>query len=210
MGSLFHAIGAAFHVAIYIPLYNALIFLVDVLPGADVGLAVVILTIIVRIILFPLSRRAVQAQIATKKLVPEVEKLKEKFKNDKEGEAKAIFALYKEHDVHPFAGFGLLLIQFPILIGLYFVFTRTTWLQVDVSLLYHFIHAPAHIQVLFLGLIDITAKHNILLAVLAGSTQAIYTRLSMGPKGQQTATDRFPMKWLEVLIFRRAIYSPSL
>ena len=182
-------IGSFFHTIIYVPLYNALVSLINVMPGADVGLAVVVLTIIVRFILFPLSRSAIKTQIVMKKLVPEVEKIKEKCKDNKEEEARAILALYKEHNVSPFSGIGLMLLQLPILIGLYWVFARGGWPQIDASLLYSFVHAPAHVDMLFLGFIDISAKHNIVLAVLAAITQGVYTRLSMGPKGEKTATE---------------------
>src|SRR3954470_16886321 len=112
-------ISAVFHALVYNPLYNGLVFLVGAIPTHDVGLAVIALTIIVRVILFPLSKRAVASQMAMKKITPEVEALKKKFKNNSPEQSQAIFALYRERGVHPFAGVGLLLLQFPILIGLY-------------------------------------------------------------------------------------------
>ena len=117
-------IGSVFHEVIYNPLYNGLVFLVGLIPTHDVGLAIVVLTIIVRFILFPLSRRAVQAQLSMKQIAPEVEELKKKYSDNREQQSKAIFALYKERGIHPFAGFVLVLLQFPILIGLYWVFAR--------------------------------------------------------------------------------------
>ncbi len=174
-------ISSIFHAAIYDPLYNGLVFLVDVMPGHDMGLAVIALTIVVRIILIPLSRRAVQAQLAMKKIAPEVEKLKAQYKDKRDEQNKAIFALYKSAGIHPFASFGLVLIQFPILIGLYWVFYKSGFPQVDRSLLYSFVHPPAMINMHFLGLIDMSSK-NVILAALAAITQFIYTRLSMGPR----------------------------
>lgn len=170
-----------FHTIIYDPLYNGLIFFVGVVPGHDVGLAVIALTIIVRIILYPLSRRAIEAQLAMKKIAPEVETLKKKYKKNSPEQSQAIFALYKERGIHPFASFGLLLIQFPILIALYFVFYKSGLPEADANLLYPFIHAPAVVQMHFLGLIDMSGR-SVLLAVLAGVTQFLYTRLSMGPR----------------------------
>src|SRR5580698_689135 len=99
---MFQAIGVAFNAVIYRPFYNALVFLVGVIPTHDVGVAVVVLTIVVRFCLFPLSRRAVQAQLAMKKIAPDVEKLKEKYKDKQEEQGRAIFALYKERNIHPF------------------------------------------------------------------------------------------------------------
>ena len=182
-------IGSAFHVVIYTPLYNGLVFLVNLVPNHDIGLAVIVLTIVVRIILFPLSRRAVKAQADMKRIAPEIEKLKVKHKDNKEEQGKAIFALYKERDIHPFASFGLVLLQFPVLIGLYWVFSRGGFPTVDPTLLYTFVHMPAVVNMEFLGILDMAAKHSIVLAVLAGVTQYIYTRLSMGSPASKTATE---------------------
>lgn len=172
-------IGAAFHTAIYAPLYNGLVYLVDILPFHDMGLAVIILTIIVRVILYPLSKRAVQAQLAMKEIAPEIEDIKKQYADDKEAQSKAIFALYKERGIHPFAGLGLVLLQFPVLIGLYWVFTHSGLPHVDASVLYPFVDAPASIHMDFLGLIPLSG-HSVVLAVTAALTQFAYTRLSMG------------------------------
>src|SRR6185503_5473384 len=133
---------AFFHATVYNPLYNGLIFLVDIVPGHDVGLAVIGLTIVARFMLFHLSKRAVEAKMAMKEIAPEVEELKKKHKDNREQQSRAVFALYKEKGIHPFAGFALVLLQFPILIGLYFVFARGGLPQVDASILYSFVHAP--------------------------------------------------------------------
>ena len=173
-------IGNAFSATIYDPLYNGLIFLVGHVPGYDVGIAVVILTIIVRFLLYPLAKRAVAAQMAMKKIAPEIEELKKLHKDDREKQARAIFALYKERDIHPFSGFLIVLLQFPILIGLYWVFANGGLPEVDASLLYSFVQAPTSVNMEFLGMINMSER-SILLAFLAGITQFIYTRLSMGP-----------------------------
>jgi len=173
-------IAAVFHALIYNPLYNGLVFLVDIVPGHDMGVAVILLTIVVRIIILPLSRRAIKAQLAMKKIAPEVEKLKAKYK-DRNEQSAAIFALYKSEGVHPFASLGLVIIQFPILIALYYVFYRGGFPNVDATLLYPFVHVPALVSMHFLGLIDMSGR-NIVLGILAGITQFIYTRLSMGPR----------------------------
>lgn len=173
-------ISTVFHAAIFAPLYNGLIFLVGAIPTHDVGIAVVVLTIIVRFILFPLSKRAVEAQMAMKDVAPEVEELKTKFKDDREAQSRAIFALYKERGIHPFAGFALVLLQFPILIGLYWVFTHGELPAVDTSALYSFVRVPTEVNMDFLGLVSMSGR-SIVLAVLAAATQFVYTRLSMGP-----------------------------
>ena len=179
-------ISTVFHTIIYDPLYNALIFLVGVIPTHDVGIAVIALTIVVRFILFPLSRRAVETQLAMKKIAPEVEKLKEKHKDDREAQGKAIFALYRERGVHPFAGIGLLLAQLPVLFALYWVFSGGGLPELRPDLLYSFIPHPAAVSMEFLGLLDMKG-HSLILGVLAALTQFSYTRLSMGPREKKPA-----------------------
>lgn len=174
-------IGSLFHTIIYEPLYNGLVFLLDIVPGHDVGLAIVLLTVVVRVVLFPLSQRAVESQKALKRIVPEVEELKKKYPPNSPEQSRAVFALYKERGVHPFAGIGLVLIQLPVLIGLYVVFARGGLPQISAGQLYSFVHAPQSMSMFFLGLVDMGAKHNILLSVLTAVTQFVYTRLSMGP-----------------------------
>lgn len=168
------------HNLIYNPLYNGLVFLIDVVPGHETGLAIIGLTIIVRFVLFPLSRNAVKTQKKMQEIAPEVEALKEKLKNDREALGKAIFNLYRERDVHPFASFFLMLVQLPILLALYFVFALGGLPEVDISRLYSFVAAPDSIDMHFLG-VDMAGR-NILLAALTGIVQAVYTRLSMGPR----------------------------
>jgi YidC/Oxa1 family membrane protein insertase len=174
-------ISAVFHAIIYDPLYNGLVYLVGIVPSHDMGIAVVILTILVRIVIFPLSRRAVDAQLAMKKLTPEVDAIKKKYPKNSPEQSQAIFALYKERGVHPFASFGLVLIQFPVLIGLYWVFYRGGFPAVNPALLYSFVHAPSSVNMEFLGIVNM-AKRNAVLALLAAVTQFGYTRLSMGPR----------------------------
>lgn len=174
-------ISAAFHTLIYDPLYNGLVFLVGVIPSHDMGIAVIALTVLVRIVLFPLSRRAIEAQLAMKKITPEIEEIKKKHEKNSPEQSKAIFALYKERGIHPFASFGLVLLQFPILIALYWVFYKSGFPNVDSALLYPFVHAPAAIKMEFFGVVNM-ASRSIPLAVLAALTQFIYTRLSMGPR----------------------------
>ncbi len=181
-------ISQIFHATVYDPLYNGVTFFVGVIPSHDIGLAIIALTIVVRIIIFPLSSRAIKAQMAMKKIAPEVELIKVKYKDKREEQGKAIFALYKERGVHPFSSIGLVLVQFPILIGLYWVFYAGGFPDVDASLLYSFVHVPASVNMEFLGILDMS-KRSIIIAVLAAVTQFIYTRLSMGPRGQATAVE---------------------
>jgi len=178
---MFSWILSVLHALIYAPLYNALVYLIDILPGHDVGFAVIILTIVVRIFLYPLSRKAVDSQLKMKQVGPEVEALKKKFKDDRVKQGEAIMALYKERGVSVSAQFWLLIVQLPILFSLYYMFAQSGLPHVNTDILYSFVHAPTGTpNMLFLGFIDMGAKHNIALAVLVAISQYLYTRLSMG------------------------------
>ncbi len=178
-------IGNIFDTIVYFPIYNALVYFVDIIPGHDIGIAVILVTILVRIVLYPVAKRAIASQMAMKKVAPEIEELKKKHKEKPEEQAKAIFALYKERGIKPFSGFLMLLIQIPILLGLYWVFALGGFPEVNASYLYSFVPQPATVNMQFLGLIDMQ-KMSIVLAVLATITQFVYTRLSMGPRGSAT------------------------
>lgn len=174
-------ISAFFHAIIYDPLYNGLIFFVGVMPAHDVGLAVIALTIVVRIILFPLSRRAVATQIAMREIAPDVERIKEKYKENREEQAKQLFALYRERGIRPFASVGLLLAQIPVLLALYWIFALGGLPEIRPELLYSLVTQPPFVNMEFLGFLDM-AGHSIVLGLLAGAAQFAYTRLSMGPR----------------------------
>jgi YidC/Oxa1 family membrane protein insertase len=178
-------ITAIFDTLVYFPIYNALVFFVDIIPNHDIGIAVIIVTILVRIVLWPLARRMVKTQMGIKKITPQIEELKKQYKDKPEEQAKAVFALYKENDIHPFSGFLMLLVQIPILLGLYWVFALGGFPEVNPEYLYSFVALPDAVNMEFLGLIDM-AKPSILLAVIAMLAQFAYTRLSMGPRGAAT------------------------
>lgn len=152
---------------LYEPLLNALAFLISVVPGGDVGLAVILLTIIVKIILFPLSQRSVESQAKMNMLAPEMNKIKESGKS-KEEQARLTFDLYKKHKANPLSGCLLILIQIPIIFALYFVFYKG--INLDGGTLYSFIKPPENLNMIFLGFLNLAAK-SWPLAILAGVSQ---------------------------------------
>ena len=162
---------------LYGPLLNALAFLVSIIPNGDVGIAVIVLTVFVKTALYPLSQRSIESQIKMSLLAPELKKIKESGAN-KEEQAKKTFELYKHHKTNPFSGCLLVLIQIPIIFALYFVFLKGV--NLEGTLLYPFVHAPEHVNMLFLGILDISKKNIIVLAILAGISQ--YFQASLMPK----------------------------
>ena len=119
MGSIFHI----FHTLLYQPLLNILIFLYQIL-FQNFGLAIIALTLIIRLILIPLTIPSLKAAQKMKELQPELEKLKKKFKNDKQGFAQAQLKLYQQHGANPVAGCLPQIIQLIILIALFQAFNQ--------------------------------------------------------------------------------------
>ena len=173
-----------YHTFFFDPLYNALMLLFKVLPWADAGIIVIILTILVRSAIFPLSRKAVLTQVKMAEIGPELEAIKEKYKDKAEEQARRTLALYKEKGVNPFSGILVIIIQIPIILALYQIFLHFP--EVNTELLYSFIKAPEHVNTVFLGLLDISAK-SALIAFLAAITTYFQFQVSMQgqnkPKG---------------------------
>jgi len=165
-----------FNEILYRPLFNGLIWLYNIIPIHDLGIAIIALTILIRFLLYPLSKKAIQSQKALTKLQPEIKEIQKKYKN-KEEQAKAMMALYKKHKVNPMAGCLPILVQFPILIALYRVFF-TGLDPNNLNGLYSFIEIPGTLNLMFLGIIDLSQR-SIFLALLAGFLQFIQSKMIM-------------------------------
>jgi len=175
---------------IYEPLYNGLIFLLSILPSwANAGIAIVIFTISIKFLLFPLSRAAIKNQIRMKELEPKMAEIKEKYKNNKQEQSLKIMNLYKENKLNPFSGIFLLLIQFPIIIALYSIFSHGGLPVVNTDILYSFIPRPESVDMHFLG-IDLVQK-SFILALLVAITQYFQIKLTL-PKRKKVADGKTP------------------
>ncbi len=171
-------ISAFFHAVFYNPIYNALVALVAFIPKGDVGVAVILITIIIRLILLPFSLSAVRTQRAMKVLEPKLKELKEKHKGDKEKEAIETLALYKDAKVNPFASILTVFIQIPVLLALYWVFCYEPFSVINTARLYAITPIPHTISLEFLGIISVAGK-SILLAILAGVTQFLQAHFAL-------------------------------
>lgn len=172
--------GDMFQTLFYQPLYNGLIVLMDLLPWFDAGVIVILFTIIVKVILFPLSKKASLAQIEMREIEPEMTTLRAQYKDNKEELARKTMELYRTKGINPFSGIFVILIQLPIIFALYFVFLRSGLPVINVDLLYSFIPKPDVIDMNFLGLIDITTKSSVL-ALCAGISSFIQMRFTAPP-----------------------------
>ncbi len=171
---------------LYKPLFNALVFLYDLIPWEylALGFAIIILTLIIKMALYSMSSKSIIAQRDMQKMQPRLNEIKEKYKNDKEKQSREMMKFYKENKINPFSSCLPLLIQLPILIALYWVFRKgITDPNELTNSLYPFIQNPGHLEANFLGIIDF-AVPSIFLAILAGAAQFFqsWTLLKMKTK----------------------------
>jgi len=198
---MFQFIVNFFNLFLYFPLFNSLVLIYNYVPGHDFGLAVILLTIIIRLIIYPLSAKALVSQKALSNLQPQLRQLQEKYKDDKERQAKETLELYRREKINPFSGLFLALIQLPILIALYNVF----WNGLkpgELNNLYGFVANPVNINSMFLGLVDLSGP-NLIFAVLAGIIQFFQTKMLMPKtdKNQQKGSDMAMMMQKQMVYF---------
>lgn len=172
------------HTFFFDPIYNSLVFFIDVIPGGDVGFAIICTVVLVKTVILPISLKAARTQLAMREIEPKLTEIKEKYKNEREVQAVKTMELFREADVNPFLSILLLFIQIPIVIALYFAVYKGGGValpEINTILLYSFIPTPETVNMIFLGFMDITMK-SLPLAVLAGVTQFIHTHLSLPPQ----------------------------
>jgi len=167
-----------FQTLFYQPILNLLVFLYNVF--GDLGVAIIALTIVIKLILLPLSKKSIKYQKATQDLQPKLSELKEKYKGDQQQLSAAMMALYKENKINPFSSCLPLLIQFPFLIAIFRVF-RDGFAQNHLDLLYSFVANPGTINTMSFGILELSAR-SIILAVLAGVAQFVQAKMLLTKK----------------------------
>ncbi len=162
---------------LYQPLFNILILLYNFIPGKDFGIAIIGLTLLLRAAFYPLSAKAFIAQKVFAELQPKLKELREKFKHDKDELARQTLEAYQKSGVNPFASIGPLLLQLPILIAIFQVFSRGLQ-ESQLSILYPFVRNPEAINPLFLGIVNLSAP-SLVFAALAGVLQFLQMHIGM-------------------------------
>ena len=165
-----------YNLFLYQPVFNALVWLSQTLPGQDFGVAVILITLAVRGISYPLGAQGVRAQKKMAEIQPKIKEIQEKFKNKREEQTRAMMELYKAAKVNPFAMFLPILIQLPIFIVLYKVFSHGIQPE-QFSFLYSFVQAPETIDATFLGVINLNER-SLALAVFTGVLQFLQFKQS--------------------------------
>lgn len=174
-----------YHVIFYNPIFNLLIALYDFV-GKDIGIAIILLTVAIKLLLWPLSASALRSQRALADIQPKVEELKKKYagKEQQEELAKAMMALYSQEKVNPASSCLPVLIQLPVFIALYRSLSNGLK-SGGFEYLYPFVPHPQIIAPTLLGLVNLS-KPSIPLALLAGATQYFQAKMMVTrqqPKG---------------------------
>jgi YidC/Oxa1 family membrane protein insertase len=172
-----------FKLVLYQPILNLLVFLYNIIPGHDLGIAIIILTIILKLILLPLSKKSLKSQKSLQDLQPKIDEIKKTYADKKEEQAKAMMNLYKENKVNPFSSCLPLLIQLPFLIAVFRVF-RDGLSSGSLDLVYPFISRPETVNTISLGFINLSVK-SIPLAILAGLAQYWQSKMMITKRPQQ-------------------------
>lgn len=203
-----------FETIIVKPIFNALMLLYSIIPGGDFGVAIIIFTIFIRFLLYPLVKKQLHQTKIMRKMQPELVGIKKLAAGDKQKEAAMQMELYKRHGVNPFQSILVLIIQLPIFIGLYQVIQVMSLHRDEVvKLAYEPVqHIPAIQKIIenpdnfnhtMLGFIDLTktAFSNgsidialIILALLAAVTQYIISKQLMPTNGKQSKKFREILK----------------
>lgn len=165
------------------PIFNALIWLYHV--TGDFGIAIILITLAVRLLVAPFSAKAFKAQRRMQALQPELKKLQEKHKDDREALAKEMMAFYQKEGVNPAASCLPTLVQIPFLIVIFFSI-RDVIDGKAFDHLYSFVDKPAHIDTSFLGVLDLSTTgvepSNLILGAITGAVMLWQSRMLM-PKG---------------------------
>jgi YidC/Oxa1 family membrane protein insertase len=180
-----------FNTFIFAPLYNLLVWLLSVVPGHYVWVAVALMTIIVKVVLVPLYKKQIKDQLVLAHISPKIKSLQEKYKEktpeNQQLMAKEVMDLYKDYKVNPLRTILILLIQLPVLFALYRIFLGGIDKHLD--LLYSFVTKPEFVNANFFG-IEMSAR-SLLLALVAGVTMFILNKFMFMHKDKNTEETDF-------------------
>lgn len=168
-----------FNTYLYNPLLNSLIFLYENIPGHDLGIAIIVLTVVIRIVLLPLFYKGAKDQAILQRLAPKIKEIQKDHKDDRAKQAQVMMELYREHKVNPLSQFLIIIIQLPVLIALYWVFLKG-------------IPANGELSHYFLGIIDLSSRSLIIVA-LAALAQYFQGKLAL-PKTTKSGGELSPME----------------
>ncbi len=161
------------------PILNVLIWLYDVLPGHNIGLAIILLTILIKLILYPFTVAQIKQQRALQELQPKIDEIRSRLKDQKDEQARELMALYSREKVNPASSCLPLLIQLPVFLALYRALVSGLAAK-NFALLYSFVPVPQSVNTMFLGFMDLS-KPSYVLAIIAALVQYVQTKQILKP-----------------------------
>lgn len=173
-----------FSAILFEPILNAFVFLYNYI--GDVGIVITIITVLIKVGLYPLTNKSISAQKSLTDLQPKLEEIKAKHKDNQQVLAQETMKLYKEHKVNPFGSCLPMLVQLPIFFALYYVLRDLLGDAPSFDLLYSFVQNPESINPISLGLFDLS-KVSIVLAALAAGTQFFQAKMFSKKKPPKAA-----------------------
>ena len=164
---MFGFISDIFYLLIFEPLFNFLIAILNLIPYSNLGAGIIIVTLVIRFILYPSFKKSLEVQKKIAEIRPQLKKIEKEHKDDRQKRAEAQMALYKEHKINPFSSLLFpLFVQLPILFGLYKIFTVDFFNNGASEHLYSLVSYPESIGIYFLT-INLTEPSFIIAAVAA-------------------------------------------
>jgi len=199
-----------FNTLIVQPLLNLVLFFYAALPYHDLGVAIIIVTILVRLLVWPLASKQLHSQRAMQKLAPDIAKLRKKAGGDKQKESQMLMELYKEKGISPFASLTPILIQMPLLIAFYYALRHAVHAGDIAKMVYPYIANmpfikevianPAAYKPMLFGVVNL-AKPNVVIAVLAGVAQYVQTKQILPKKTGDKADTAAQVAQMSALLF---------
>jgi YidC/Oxa1 family membrane protein insertase len=172
---------ALYEAVAYDPIYNSLILFYNIIPWKDFGIAIILTTLLIRFLIYPVTKKQISSQKKLQELQPKLKELQQKHKDNKEEQAKKMMELYKEHGVNPLSGCLPIIVYLIVFIAIYqaIIHIAQTNFSADAAHLYTFVQNPGPINHLFLGTLDLT-KPNILLAIITAIAQYFQMKMMLG------------------------------
>ena len=155
------------------PIYNTVLVFINIIPNHDIGIAIILTTLLVKLVLLPLNLSSQRSNYLMKEAQIEIDEIKTKYKGDNKKLAEETMALYKKKKINPLSSIFGLIIQIPVFFALYFVFSDGVIFKEN--LIYSFVSFPENLKHLAFGFIDLT-KTYWFLGVLTAVTMYIFSK----------------------------------
>lgn len=211
-----------FNELVYRPLYNLLIAVYNFVPFQDFGIAIILVTVFIKFVLIPLSRKQIKSQKKMQDIQPKVKEIQEKYKGDKEKQSRALMELYRTSKVNPFAGCLPLIVQLVFLIAIYRVLFNISaeGFMANSAELYSFLENPEKINPIFFGMIDLSSAANLTqwsaqniahaaLVAVTAAAQYIQMKMMMGRSVVKPLTGK-EMDFSQIMSKQMLYLSPLL